>query len=80
MTNPSWPEREVRIPTGDDQLLGDLVRPPNGNPQLPSGYASMVLLAYVPWLWSRVMNPRVVAYYGGDMRRANIQPRAPSGS
>ncbi|HEX4895736.1 MAG TPA: alkane 1-monooxygenase [Solimonas sp.] len=44
-------------------------------PQLPSGYASMVLLAYVPWLWFRVMNPRVVAYYGGDMRRANIQPR-----
>lgn len=43
-------------------------------PQLPSGYASMVLLAYVPPLWFRVMNPRVVAHYGGDMRLANIQP------
>lgn len=43
-------------------------------PQLPSGYASMILLAYVPPLWFRVMNPRVVAHYGGDMSRANIQP------
>lgn len=43
-------------------------------PQLPSGYASMILLAYVPPLWFRVMNPRVVAHYRGDMRRANIEP------
>lgn len=31
MTNPSWPGREVRIPTGGDPLLGDLVRPASGN-------------------------------------------------
>jgi alkane 1-monooxygenase len=43
-------------------------------PQLPSGYASMILLAYVPWLWFRVMDPKVVAHYGGDMSRANIKP------
>jgi len=43
-------------------------------PQLPSGYASMILLAYLPWLWFRVMNPRVVAHYRGDMTRANIRP------
>lgn len=43
-------------------------------PQLPSGYASLVLLTYVPWLWFRLMNPKVVAHYGGDMRRANIKP------
>lgn len=43
-------------------------------PQLPSGYASMILLAYVPPLWFRVMDPKVVAHYGGDMRRANILP------
>jgi alkane 1-monooxygenase len=43
-------------------------------PQLPSGYAGMIVLAYIPWLWFRVMNPRVVAHYQGDMRRANIKP------
>lgn len=44
------------------------------SPQLPSGYASMILVAYVPWLWFRLMDPRVVAHYRGDMRLANIKP------
>lgn len=44
------------------------------SPQLPSGYASMVLLAWIPPLWFRVMNPRVVAHHGGDMTLANIKP------
>ncbi len=35
----------------------------------------MILLAYVPPLWRRVMDPRVLAHYGGDVTRANIQPR-----
>jgi alkane 1-monooxygenase len=43
-------------------------------PQLPSGYAAMVLLAYFPPLWFRLMNPKVVAHYDGDMRLANIHP------
>ena len=43
-------------------------------PQLPSGYASMILVAYVPWLWFRVMDPKVVAHYKGDMSQANIKP------
>ena len=43
-------------------------------PQLPSGYASMILVAYVPWLWFRIMDPKVVAHYRGDMSRANIEP------
>ncbi|MDD3763065.1 MAG: alkane 1-monooxygenase [Nevskiales bacterium] len=43
-------------------------------PQLPSGYASMILLAYCPPLWFKVMNPRVVAHYRGDMSKANIKP------
>jgi alkane 1-monooxygenase len=46
----------------------------DGCPQLPSGYASMILLAYVPWLWFRVMDPKVVAHHQGDMRKANIKP------
>lgn len=31
-------------------------------PQLPAGYATMLLLALVPPLWFRVMNPRVAAW------------------
>ncbi len=31
-------------------------------PQLPSGYAAMVLVALVPPLWFRIMNPRVDAW------------------
>lgn len=44
------------------------------SPQLPGGYASMIPLAYIPPLWFRIMNPKVVAHYRGDMRRANIKP------
>ncbi|AXF19926.1 alkane 1-monooxygenase [Burkholderia pyrrocinia] len=44
------------------------------SPQLPAGYATMILFAYVPPLWYRVMNPRVVAHYGGDMVQSNIKP------
>lgn len=43
-------------------------------PQLPTGYAAMILCCHVPWLWFRVMNPRVVRLYGGDLRRANRDP------
>jgi len=44
------------------------------SPQLPSGYASMLVLAYIPPLWRAVMDKRVIAHYGGDVSRANIQP------
>ncbi|KVV51150.1 alkane 1-monooxygenase [Burkholderia cepacia] len=44
------------------------------SPQLPAGYATMILFAYVPPLWYRVMNPRVVAHYGGNMAQSNIKP------
>lgn len=43
-------------------------------PQLPAGYAAMLLLAYWPALWFRVMDARVLAHYGGDRSRANVQP------
>ncbi|MGI5216543.1 alkane 1-monooxygenase [Nocardia sp. CA-290969] len=43
-------------------------------PELPSGYASMILLAYFPPLWRRVMDKRVLAHYDGDITRANIHP------
>jgi alkane 1-monooxygenase len=31
-------------------------------PQLPFGYATMVLLALIPPVWRRVMDPRVIAH------------------
>ena len=43
-------------------------------PQLPSGYASMLLLAYVPPLWFRIMDPLVVNHLKGDLTKANILP------
>lgn len=43
-------------------------------PELPSGYATMTRLAYVPPLWRHVMDKRVLAHYGGDASHANIQP------
>ncbi|WP_203299774.1 alkane 1-monooxygenase [Marinobacter sediminum] len=35
-------------------------------PQLPAGYAAMIVLATIPPLWKRIMNPRVEAYYRGE--------------
>ncbi len=45
-------------------------------PELPSGYATMIALAYLTPLWRRVMDPRVLDHYDGDVTRANIHPRA----
>jgi alkane 1-monooxygenase len=44
-------------------------------PELPSGYATMIVLALVPPLWRRVMDPKLVRHYGGDLTRANVHPR-----
>nr|WP_309234531.1 alkane 1-monooxygenase [Nocardia sp. XZ_19_385] len=44
-------------------------------PQLPAGYASMIVFAAIPPLWRAVMDQRVIAHYDGDISRANIQPR-----
>ncbi|WP_191965252.1 alkane 1-monooxygenase [Marinobacter halotolerans] len=35
-------------------------------PQLPAGYATMFVLAFIPPLWKKIMNPRVEAYYEGE--------------
>lgn len=45
-----------------------------GIPQLPSGYFGMFLLAYLPPLWFRVMDRRLLALVGRDLRRLNIEP------
>jgi alkane 1-monooxygenase len=44
-------------------------------PQLPTGYAGMIVLAWFPPLWRRVMDPILLDHYDGDVTRANIQPR-----
>ncbi|HEV7854379.1 MAG TPA: alkane 1-monooxygenase [Mycobacterium sp.] len=52
-------------------------------PQLPSGYATMMLIAMIPPLWWRIMDPRVIDHYGGHLHRAALRqgyaPRARSG-
>jgi alkane 1-monooxygenase len=46
-------------------------------PQLPSGYFGMFPLSYVPRLWFKVMDPRLLAlpHVAGDLNRINIDPR-----
>jgi alkane 1-monooxygenase len=45
-------------------------------PELPNGYFGMYSLAYFPWLWYRVMDPRLLAlpHIRGDLSLVNIQP------
>ena len=47
-------------------------------PQLPNGYFGVYLLAYVPWLWFKVMDKRLLSlpHIQGDLDRINICPRA----
>jgi alkane 1-monooxygenase len=44
-------------------------------PQLPTGYAGMIVLAWFPPLWRRVMDPRLIEHFDGEVSRANVQPR-----
>lgn len=44
------------------------------SPNLPAGYATMITLAYIPPLWRKVMDHRVLDHYDGDITRVNIQP------
>lgn len=46
------------------------------SPQLPSGYAAMILIAYFPPIWFRLMDPKVVAHHGGDLRLAHLHAPA----
>jgi alkane 1-monooxygenase len=58
-------------PTRRYQALRDFEE----SPVLPTGYAGMIVLAAVPAVWRRVMDPRVLAHFDGDVSRANISPR-----
>ncbi len=57
-------------PTHRYQTLRDFEE----SPVLPTGYAGMIVLALFPPLWRKVMDPRVLDHFGGDIRLANIQP------
>ncbi len=41
-------------------------------PRLPSGYPGCFGLAAVPPLWFSIMNPKVLAWAGGDMEKVNL--------
>ena len=45
-------------------------------PELPNGYFGMYWAAYIPWLWYRVMDKRVLAlpHIQGDLGKVNIEP------
>ena len=44
-------------------------------PQLPTGYAGMIVAAAIPPLWQRIMDPRLMEHYEGDLSKMNIHPR-----
>ncbi|NYG59480.1 alkane 1-monooxygenase [Nocardioides daedukensis] len=58
-------------PTRRYQTLRDFEE----SPVLPTGYAGMIVLALFPPLWRRVMDPRVINHFDGDLSQANLQPR-----
>ena len=43
-------------------------------PQLPGGYASMLLPAYLPQWWYETMDKRVIDHYEGDLSKINWDP------
>ena len=57
-------------PTRRYQALRDYEQ----SPVLPTGYAGMIVLAIVPAVWRRVMDPRVLYHFDGDLSRANVLP------
>ncbi len=46
-------------------------------PQLPTGYAGMIVLALVPPVWRRFMDHRVLEHYRGQLELINVQPGLP---
>lgn len=44
-------------------------------PVLPTGYAGMIVLSWVPQIWRSVMDKKVMDHYDGDLSLANVHPR-----
>jgi alkane 1-monooxygenase len=47
----------------------------NELPRLPSGYPGCYWLALIPPLWQRIMDPKVMAWAGGDVSKTNLDPK-----
>ena len=45
-------------------------------PRLPSGYPGCMVLAAIPPLWFKVMDPMVMDWADGDISKVNVCPRA----
>ena len=45
-------------------------------PQLPGGYASMLIPAYIPSWWYKIMDERVIRHYKGALDKINMDPDA----
>ena len=45
-------------------------------PELPSGYATMIVTCWFPRVWRRIMDARLLAHYDGDVSLANRRPTA----
>jgi alkane 1-monooxygenase len=45
-------------------------------PQLPSGYYGMYIIAYIPWLWYKILDARLLAlpHINGDLNKINVDP------
>ena len=54
-----------------------LLRNFNDIPRLPNGYYGMFVLAYIPPLWFKIMDKKVMnlPHIRGDMTKVNIDPK-----
>lgn len=45
-------------------------------PQLPCGYYGMYIIAYIPWLWYRILDARLLGlpHIDGDLSKINLDP------
>ncbi len=45
-------------------------------PGLPSGYYGMYIIAYIPWLWFKMLDPKLLAlpHINGDLSKINVDP------
>ena len=46
-------------------------------PELPFGYFTMYMIAYIPALWFRIMDPILMAipHINGDLSKVNLDPK-----
>jgi alkane 1-monooxygenase len=47
-------------------------------PSLPIGYYGMYIIAYIPWLWFKILDEKLLnlPHIGGDLGKVNIDPDA----